>query len=126
MEAVEKKTESDILNALAHYHGTEEYHKFSALTSLVLTDGAKALCEMCKSYWFMDIIASYQGAKLEKKTDGFQVWTVTKTEASKAVVTCDDGNDNIVVTQKIPYTDFPLSTYKVYCANGVILIPDEY
>lgn len=119
-------TPQEIRTNLAQYIGTEAYHRFSILTKLVLTDGAKGLCEMCGCYWLMDIIASYQGKKLEAKTDGFQVWKLTKIE-NKWLVTCDDGNDNIAVKQVVKFSDFPLEDgIKVYCTNNVILLPSEY
>ena len=36
------------------------------------------------------------------------------------------GNDNIVFTKKIEYTDFPLDEIPLYFANNVILLPSEY
>jgi hypothetical protein len=41
-------------------------------------------------------------------------------------LTCDDGNDNIVFTKKIEYTDFPLDEITLYFANNVIHLPSEY
>ena len=38
----------------------------------------------------------------------------------------DDGNDNIVYTQRIEYTDFPLDEIKLYFVNNVIHLPSEY
>jgi hypothetical protein len=42
----------------------------------------------------------------------------------------DDGNGNILATQKIPYTDFPLDSMCLYaCLNDdkwIILLPSEY
>jgi len=125
IKLITKRTEKEIVDYLDMFTGTEEYHRFSPLSKLVMTDGVKALCEMCKCYWLMDIIASYQGPKLEKATDGFQVWSLAKI-GDKATVVCSDGNGNKVVRQQIPYTDFPLSAIKLYCTNSVILLPSEY
>ena len=126
IKLITKRTEKEIVDYLDMFTGTEEYHRFSPLSKLVMTDGVKALCEMCKCYWLIDIIASYQGSKLEKATDGFQLWELYKSAENQALVTCGDGNNNEAVRQKIPYTDFPLSSIKLYCYNGVILLPSEY
>ena len=118
-------------NSLAHFYGTERYHRWSILFKKhVLTDGAHFLAENAECYWLMDLIASY-AAKL--KNEEFQLWTL-KVNNQKAVVTCDDGNRNILVTQKIECTDFPLDEIQLYCLLGsidgvnpqwVILLPSE-
>jgi hypothetical protein len=118
-------SKKEIIDYLDMFTGMEEYHRFSPLSKLVMTDGVKALCEMCQCYWLVDIIASYQSPRLEKATGGFQVWSLARI-GSKATVICDDGNGNKAIRQQIPYTDFPLSAIKLYCYNGVILLPSEY
>ena len=49
---------------------------------------------------------------------------------SSAVLTIDDGNDNVYATQAIEYTDFPLNEIKLYCSfDGeywVIMLTSEY
>jgi hypothetical protein len=56
----------------------------------------------------------------------FQVWKLTVHPDRSATLTCDDGNDNIVFTKKIEYTDFPLNEITLYFANHVIHLPSEY
>jgi hypothetical protein len=43
-----------------------------------------------------------------------------------ATLTCDDGDENVVFTKQIPYTDFMLDSIKLYVANDVIHLPSEY
>lgn len=55
------------------------------------------------------------------------MWTLeVDLERREGLLTCDDGNGNVVFSKKIEYTDFPLSEIKLYCADGVILLPSEY
>jgi len=117
-------TAEEIRNNLAQFTGSEEYHRLS-LGKLYFTDGCKYLAEACQCYWLMDIIASYQGKGLDGDTEGFQVWELTKTTGSEAIVICKDGYDTTVRKQIIPYTDFPLNEIKLYCTNGVVLLPSE-
>jgi hypothetical protein len=42
------------------------------------------------------------------------------------VLTCDDGNGNVVFTKEIEFTDFPLSEIRFYYADSTILLPSEY
>lgn len=117
-------TPQEIEQELRQYYCSENFYKVSPFSKLVMTDGVKALCDMCQSYWLTDIIASYQGKRLEAKTTGFQVWNLSK-RLTDWLVTCDDGNGNIAVKQVISISDFPLPSIKLYCTNGVILLPSE-
>jgi hypothetical protein len=51
-------------------------------------------------------------------------------DGSSAVLSLDDGNDNVFATQAIEYTDFPLSEIKLYCSfdgnHWVIMHTSEY
>lgn len=61
------------------------------------------------------------------KAEEFQVWTLaTDLEKHRAVLTCDDGNGNVVFTKRIDFTDFVLPDIKLYFTDNVILLPSEY
>ncbi len=116
----------NIKNNLACFTGTLEWHKFSILSNLVLTDGVKYLCDEAGCYWLMDIIASYQKKCMkDPMLCNIQFWTL-KVKDGTGVVTCDRDTGNTAIKQKIPYTDFPLDEIKLYCSGGVILLPSEY
>jgi hypothetical protein len=70
-------------------------------------------------------------AQHNKKLRGeeFQVWTLTREVGelkSGATLTCDDGNDHVLFTKHIGFTDFPLAEIKLYFEGGVILLPSEH
>ena len=92
----------------------------------LLTDGAKYLAEQAKCFWLLDAIASHLD---HSYNDTFAVACLVLNESS-AVITLDDGNDNVFATQHIEYTDFPLSKIKLYCSfdglHWVIMLPSEY
>jgi hypothetical protein len=79
----------------------------------------------------MDAIASHQGNQRVKR-EYSQFWTLRRITGTHFVLSCDDGNGNILTTQDIPYSDFPLSEIKLYAMLGgpqntrVILLPGEY
>ena len=106
---------------LREYTSTDNYYTY--LCGLLITDGAKALADEFECYWFLDIIASYQP---QLKEEEFQVWTLMKMEDNSAVVSCTDGNDGILRTQKIPWTDFKTDTATIWVENGVALLPSEH
>ncbi len=123
--APEKIRAINLENMLAQFTGTNEYHRFSILSSLVLTDGVKCLCEQASSYWLMDVIASYQSkCNKDEMLKDFQLWTL-KVNGSQGVVTCERDTNDVAIRQVIPYTDFPLKEIKLYCENGVICLPSE-
>ena len=121
------KTKDEILNSLAHCTGSEQYHKY--MMGLILTDGTKLFAELCQCFWLLDILASVQRNKKVVGED-FQVLNI-KRNGDKAVVTVEDGNNNVLYKQNIPYTDFPLDDYKLFAVaqgNGmsVVMLPSEY
>lgn len=122
---IKNKVATDINNTLVHFTGTEEYHRFSRISRLVMTDGVKYLCNAAGAFWLLDIIVSYQGkCNRDPMLKDFQIWTL-KVKGSKGVVTCERDTDDVAIKQAIPYTDFPLESIKLYCENGVICLPSE-
>ena len=126
-QSAEEKTEreAEIKNELAHFTGTECYHAYGRI---VLTDGALRMAELCKAFWLMDVVASWQTAK-RVVCEHFQTWEITARD-SKAEVKATDGNDKTIALQKIEYTDFPMRHAKLYLVNDgryrVLMLPSEY
>ena len=114
----------EIQDIIAMSIGTTAHHKFSAIPSFpIITDGVKAVADAAGAYWLLDVVGSYQ---LDPKLDkAFQVWTLTvDLEHSKGVVR--GYNDaELIITQEIEYTDFPLEEIKLFLMDGVILLPNE-
>lgn len=127
----------------------------------LLTDGAKYLADKAgviggTAYWLMDIIASHQRNQ-KVAAEGFQTWRLylnhleagesepdpeqprlaavlawqQRSRPNEALVTCDDGNGQILVTQEIPFADFALDEVSLYVTNDdfngiVVMLPSEY
>lgn len=112
-------------NSLAQFTGTERYYEYGNMTNIKLTDGVKWLCDNAGCYWLIDIIVSYQRkCSLDPMLQDFQIWTL-KVKNSKGKVICERDTNDIAITQRIPYTDFPLPEIKLYCENEVICLPSE-
>lgn len=119
-------TPEEIQDNLKGFHGTEQYYKASFFSKIVCTDGVQYLREKCNCYWYTDLIVSHQTNKKVRQQE-FQTWKLkTDLKKNKAIAICEDGNGNVIVTQKIPYTDFSLEEITVYLTNNVILLPSEY
>jgi hypothetical protein len=124
--------------ALPHFTGSEEYHTivypWLRDQPFLLTDGAKYLADNAgvignTAYWLIDTIASYQREK-KVAAQEFQVWKLVVT-GKQGKVTCDDGDNHIIVTQEIPFVDFALDEVSLYAireegAGIVVMLPSEY
>ena len=116
---------------LAGFTGSERFTKFSLLFRALLTDGAEYVAEQAGAYWLMDIIGSYQRIL---RNQPFQVWKLKPNKTTDgALVVCEDGNKNVLVQQRIKYTDFPFINGEEFvlwaCDNGdgvTIMLPSEY
>lgn len=110
---------------LANYTGTTSYYRIDRKT--LLTDGTHHLAERAMCYWLMCFFSSYL---IELNLDDW--FTVLKLEVAgaSARVTIEDGNDKVLATQQIEYTDFPLSTIKLYGywdgEHWILMLPSEY
>lgn len=111
---------------LAQFSGAEKYYRYQ---NLLLTDGVFYLAENAGSFWLMDVIWSHA---MEKRWYGKEDFITCKLTVQNNVgeVVFDDGNGRILVTQHIPFTDFPLENIQLYIVRGernlVVMLPGEY
>ena len=109
---------------LAHFTGTTQYYKYGiGPLSLLLTDGCKHVAEAGKAYWLFDLILSYQLYEKVRK-QYVQVWKLHK-ENKQWVAVCENGNGKQLISQTIPYSDFPLYSIRILVKQGVCLLPSE-
>lgn len=116
-------TEAD----LQQFIGTTAYHRHW-LGAFVLTDGAKYMADQGEANWLIDAIASYQPdarVKNDPMLNDFQLWELT-VDNNSAVLKLSRDTDNVVLTQEIEYTDFPLPYIKLYLNEKVLMLPSEY
>ena len=110
---------------LAHFTGTERYYRITRRH--LLTDGTKYVAEAAGAFWMMDAVASHL---MELGTADWFVLVRVKVAESKAVMVYEDGNGHEHARQEIPYTDFPLANFVLYCCwdgeHWVLMLPSEY
>jgi len=122
---------------LEHFCGSEEYYRH--FLGIHYTEGIKYLAENAQCYGLIDAIASHQ-PKVQRvqRLREFQVWFLHVGTAhefikpkghNKAVLTCWEDTPTAetkpVVTQQIPFTDFPLPEIKLYLQEKILLLPSE-
>lgn len=110
---------------LAQFTGTEQIYRHALVRHIRYTDGVQHVAEAGEAYWLIDKIAC---AQLERRHVGqeFQVWTLTVRDDRSADLVCTDGNEVIVSSERITFTDFPLPEIRLYVTNHTILLPSEY
>jgi hypothetical protein len=110
---------------LAQFTGTERWYRHWAAPKITYTDGVKYVAETAGAFWLLDEIVFAQ--RISKiSSEEFQVWKLAVSSNAVAILTCEDGNDNEVYRQLIPYTDFPEPEIALWLTNNVILLPSEY
>lgn len=116
------KEVQDIIN---HATGTTHYYRFSSLPNFpVITDGVLAVAESAGCFWLLDVIGSYQhNPRLDKE---FQVWKLEVNRDDNSGVVHGYNDTALIITQDIPYTDFPLDKITLYLIDRIILLPSEY
>ncbi|MEM7591373.1 MAG: DUF6876 family protein [Cyanobacteria bacterium P01_A01_bin.83] len=114
---------------LRQFTGTENYYRHSLARNYLYTDGEQYLAEKAGAYWLIDAIVFNQMEQQfssNPELASFQCWTLKVAEDNSATLTCDDGNKNIVFTQEIAFTDFPLKEISLWLENKVLLLPSEH
>jgi len=55
-----------------------------------------------------------------------QFWKLTVNEDRSALLICERDRGDLVVSQEISFTDFPLKQITLYFERGVLLLPSEH
>ncbi|WP_263356163.1 DUF6876 family protein [Acidicapsa ligni] len=121
MKNTSKLTDSN----LRQFTGSENCYRHPINRQMLFTDGAKFVADEAGAYWLIDAIALAQRFEKSVSAEEFQVWDLKVREDRTASLICGDGNDNIVYTQHIEYTDFPLDTIRLFFENNVLYLPSE-
>lgn len=110
---------------LALFTGTSNWYRHGLVRTILLTDGARYVADNAGAYWLLDEIALAQVDDGQVAREAFQLW-VLMVDGSEATLSCEDGNGTAVFSKHIPFTDFPAPGIRLYCCEGVIMLPSEY
>lgn len=90
------------------------------------TDGVKYLAENAGAYWLLDMIAAWQKrTRKDSRLRGFQLWILEVQPDHRAILNCYADPNDLRFLVRIPFTDFPLPSLKLYLENGVLCLPKE-
>jgi hypothetical protein len=123
-------SETEILNELSKFTGTEQYFKASILYNLNLTDGINYLRNTLNCYWLIDIVGSTQQEEKIKENLSFIVWRIKVNEDKSFIVNAyrdsPFNEENLLYEQKGKFTDFKLNEFEFYQIDNVLLLKSEY
>ena len=114
-------------NANDHFgqHNGSEHIYSCRPFPITYTDGVRDMIQNCQAYWLIDLIISYQ--QYDKvNQQSFQVWELERVANDYFKIVAKDGNENGIVWQDIPYSDFPFDKATIWLINDCILLPHEY
>ena len=118
-------SKTQLLNHLDQFYGTQYYYPL--WPKVFLTDGAQFLAQEAACYWLMDAITSH--ILHLTNAEAFVSCKLTVNN-DKAELVLDDGNGNVLATQKITHTNFPLESIVLYACwdreRWVLMLPTEY
>lgn len=109
-----------------HFTGSETFYRHPLARKVVYTEGVQYVAETVGAYWLLDEIALMNMGLPSLALEAFQVWTLTVRPDSTATLACSDGNENIVYSKELTFTDFPQEGVTLWFQNNTILLPSEY
>jgi len=121
-----RKTSNELVAELSQFTGTEQWYRHSINRNMRYTDGVKFFADEGGeqgAYWFLDVVAT-EYFRLQRKEPFMVIELGVKDSRATVVVT--DGNDNIVINQKVDYTDMQEGSWRFYLTDNVMLLPSEY
>lgn len=104
--------------------GTEGYHRLGFSKEIIGTDGVKIMCSRLGCYWLFDVIVSH-GKKLGETNSVY----LFRNDKNGATFYITDGNEKVLVTQEIDYTDITEDVQLFVQFDGifhVVMLPSEY
>ncbi len=110
---------------LAHFTGSEHSFFNPLFRKVTYTDGAKFISDNGGAWLIIDILAQLVHNKKVNQEEFVCVTLKVNTDHT-AILTLDDGNNNILAKQNYPMTDFPLSEIKFFATNNMLMLASEY
>jgi len=114
---------TQLLNDLQQFTGTSTYYTLPLYKRFQYTDGIQYLARNANCYWFIEFIFVNQTQSLLREP--IQVWKI-KVIDKQAVITVDDGNNNIIKSFNLHFTDFTFDDFEVWLVDKILILPNEY
>lgn len=109
---------------LAGFFGTEGYYYHPLFRSVKYTDGIKYLNSVCG--WIVTDMLAILVHHPKLKGQEFVCVKFRKNADGSAVMTYDDGNENVLHEQKYDTAIVDLTECKFFYTDGVLMLASEY
>jgi hypothetical protein len=106
--------------------GTAELHKDETMIGIVYTSGIKSIMKEFRCRWlgYEMAVAKFMIPAIAQEP--FVTCELSVEPDRSAYIVFTDGNNNILHTKFIEYTDFPAAGICLWICENVILLPSEY
>ena len=111
---------------LEQFTGSGNLYRHRLVRRIHFTDGIKYVADAGDAYWLIDEIVSAQLVDGALWKEELQVWNLRVNKDRSAELICYDGSGNVLLTQRIEETDFPLPEVRLYYTGQVIMLPSEH
>ena len=117
---------TELANGLSQFTGTEHYYRH-ALGPMKYTDGVAFFAENAGggAHWFLDIVGT-ELMQLQQTAPFIHVVLDSSEVENRATIKADDGNDILLWSREIEFTDCPPGTWEFYLIGGVLMLSGEY
>ena len=112
-------------NTLRQFTGTEQWFVNRLAPNVTYTEGVQHVAQEGDAYWLIISIAAKQKLPLFKNRDR-QFWKLKVNKDRTAALTCEDGDMNVIYTETIEHTNFPIEEIRIWLADNVLLLPSEW
>lgn len=122
-------TAAELQAFIAQVNGFETHYRH-LLSGMSFSEGVKFVADAAGAYSLIDLILiASKFEHLQGKCEGLEFWTLT-TKNGQGELICTDGGigggeANVVFSEKIPFTDFPLEEIELYNDGGILCLPGE-
>ena len=122
-------TAAQLREFIAQANGFEKHYRH-ALSGMSFSEGVKFVADEAGAYWLVDLILiASKFEHLQGKCEGLEFWTLTTKDGKGELICTDGGMDgceaNVVYSETIPFTDFPLEEFELYNDGGILCLPGE-
>jgi hypothetical protein len=108
---------------LSQFYGSANLYFHPLFKAFRYTEGVKYLGANGASWLVTDILCFLNSLKKLQGQEFLHI--VLKVADGKGTLTFDDGNDNVLFTNKYEYTDFPLDKVSFYCEYDTLMLVSE-
>ena len=114
---------------LSQFIGSEQLFRHGLSRKHFYMEGAQFVAERAGAYWLLDKIALHGSPAIAR--EDFQVWKLSVHPDQAATLTTGNGDNDVLKTEELPFTDFPLSEITLWAVRNefdgfTIMLPTEY